>query len=114
MTPERQRIKLAEWDGWSEPRTGPYGRLYMFKDNAGLGSQPPAYLSDLDAVHGLLPKLTEDQLWKCIEHLVGWKPATPHGFPILSRSESIKLATATAGEWCEALLKTLGLWEETK
>lgn len=102
MKPEQQRIKLAKLDGWEYVPETERCPAHWWKNTDGchISTHDNGYFtfysSDLNAVHGLLLKLTEDQLWKCIEHLVGWRPAGPHGFPILSRSQSIKLAKATA------------------
>lgn len=121
MTPEQQRIALAEWAGWKRPdhpdvmkvKEGwtkpeawwmcPQGVL-RFKHDI------PDYLNDLNAVHELEEKLTfeqaeqfEDELChivvKCNEQQ---KKQAPWRFAV---------AHATAAQRCEALLKTLNLWK---
>lgn len=65
----------------------------------------------LDDIHRIEERLTDEELWEAIKFLVNWTPS-PSGFPLLSRSESIKLARATPGEWRPAILRALNLWEE--
>lgn len=98
MTPEQQRIALAEWAGWKKLRDGRYKKDEIVERFL------PDYLNDLNAVHDLL------------------KPErfTPPGNPSKTRfwlelvfvcGSTESTAFATAAQRCEALLRTLNLWE---
>jgi hypothetical protein len=129
MTPEAQRIALAEWEGWKAVQnTGaaggfipqsPEGESYYYT----LGATPELailklchdYLNDLNAVHELEKRLTPEQcdLYDMtLSRIVStdWPDRLPDG----------RLATepyvwiATAAQRCEALLKTLNLWKDNE
>jgi len=95
MTPEEQRIALAEWAG---------------EENH------PDYLNDLNAVHELEGKLREsshawtkygEQLQEVVNHYpVGVVPDYHRDLRNLA-----SVAHATAAQRCETLLKTLNLWK---
>jgi hypothetical protein len=81
MSPEAQRIAIAEACGWT--RYFPESTL-------------PDYLSDLNAMHEAEKVLTPEQGWEYAQNLVvdggrGW--------------------FATAAQRAEAFLRTLNLWE---
>lgn len=107
MKLEQQRIKLAEWDGWKF-KLGPNASGWRNSD--GELSPLPDYLSDLNAVHELEKKL-----------LVGYED-DPGGCELWSDYQTALILTApaylsnhaTAAQRCEALLKTIGLWEESE
>ena len=84
----------------------------------GIGHHPtephsvPDYLGDLNACHQMEQVLTDDQRWEQVKIIVGYRQAA-NGFPMLSRSEALRLQSATAAQRCEAFLRTLGLWQPT-
>lgn len=128
MTPQQQRIALAEWAGWTfihgeselDPdkdrigylagnppdsgRSAPYPQMY--KDEV------PDYLSDLNAVHELVSKLSdsqydgEDGFTATLAFVTQGKDAPELGWKFRPMQE------ATAAQRCEALLRTLGLWKD--
>lgn len=116
MSPEAQRIAIAEACGWTDPRTGPYGRLYMFKANSGIGEQPPDYPTDLNAMHEAENVLTAYQRQKhgqqlqeiLNEAVVGFVEDYARQLAGLSR-----VASATAAQRAEAFLRTIGKWPAT-
>lgn len=121
MTPEEQRIALAEWAGWkryitplhdadglvTEKRTMVRWTApgETFQKNPYWSRQEcPDYLNDLNAVHLLEKKLPDGHTyWKFIGHLDNIVKRDTLPF-IADR------ANATAAQRCEALLKTLNLW----
>ena len=110
MTPEKQRIAIAEACGWKEitglhwiplgiPPTRRHGAEYI-----------PDYLNDLNAIHEAEKVLTDEQAWKQIQIIVSYKQHAG-GFPVLSRSESVRLHSATAAQRAESFLRTIGKWK---
>lgn len=133
MTPESQRIALAEWGGWKwrlpmqskrsdRPNwlISPDGKGCAVWPNGDLGGlMPPDYLNDLNAVHELEERLDDRQREQygdllatrfCGFHYIdyeGWDGGEdPSGF--------FWMAHLTAAQRCEALLRTIGRWEEPK
>lgn len=111
MTPEEQRIALAEWAGYVELDYETQARiLYGRLGSRGALVRIPDYLNDLNDVYELEEKLTfeqaeqfEDELCHIVvkcneqrENQVPWRFAVAH---------------ATASQRCEALLKTLNIWK---
>jgi hypothetical protein len=104
MTPEQQRIAIAEACGWSlvedhldyEPFwEDPKGNMIA------VGSAThrlPDYLSDLNAMHEAEKMLNSKMLWETYKaHLLNWMTE-----PIC----------ATSRQRAEAFLRTVGRWEE--
>ena len=98
MTPEQQRIAIAEACGWVE---SPYGKW----SNDGLilrdPLNPPDYLNDLNAMHDaekILSPTSEIEWHNQLQNVCGcsWRV----------------MIRATAAQRAEAFLRTLGRWEE--
>lgn len=118
MTPESQRIALAKWAGWKfinhrigpdivDPASYPWACLSGRNPKDDTMDGLPDYLHDLNAVHELEIKLGQDLLsysyyWKLCDVVVIKDTDV----------SSLALVCATASQRCEALLKTLGLWED--
>lgn len=112
MTPQEQRIALAEWDGWShldkplrvDRGFEGWGNAYWTDYNGHARFDCPDYPSDLNAVHELEKKLTMEQARKYNEILcklvippkVLFAPS-PHSF----------LYHSSAAQRCEALCRVL-------
>jgi hypothetical protein len=117
MTPEEQRIALAEWAGWkyspsanSSIKHEAIMAWYRPGNSPWHLEQLPDYLNDLNAVHLLEKKLTfeqaeqfEDELCDIVvkyneqqENPAPWRFAVAH---------------ATAAQRCGAILKTLNIWK---
>ena len=107
MTPEEQRIAIAEACGW-KPTTD--GGIHWDSEGKPVVS-PPDYINDLNAMHEAEKVLTDEQAWKQIQIIVSYKQHAG-GFPVLSRSESVRLHSATAAQRAEAFLRTIGKWKE--
>ena len=101
MTPEKQRIAIAEacgwkhikrlqsgWHGWIEP--GPLEEL-------------PDYLNDLNAMHEAEKILTPDQRRKYVFFIFN-----------LPSSQCESNTFATAAQRAKAFLRTIGKWGESK
>jgi hypothetical protein len=132
MTPEAQRIALAEACGWKTAHNGKYCTSDLANLNLATLFDP---LNDLNAMHEAILSLTEkrtrqifemtllevcrpeicrdpdEDMFAHIEHLrtnpdayIGWFEVE-HGnaFPIIN---------ATAAQRCEAFLRTLNLWKD--
>jgi hypothetical protein len=96
MTPEQQRIAIAEACGWEPTPEG-----HFHPDNP-TGQTPPNYLNDLNAMHEAEKVLTSEQVTSYVDSLESMNErwSTP--------------AFATASQRAEAFLRTIGKWEEAK
>lgn len=65
----------------------------------------PAYTEDLNAVHRVLCGLDEDTLGSYDCHL---QRITDRAYP----KSNYAIHKATAAQWCEAILRATGKWEE--
>jgi hypothetical protein len=101
MTPEKQRIKIAEACGWTQC---PYNDTNYYVPINGTIATATDPLTDLNAMHEAEKVLTEAQripyVW-VLDELTGMDIMLT--FPILH---------ATASQRAEAFLKTLRLWED--
>ena len=113
MTPEAQRIAIAEACGFRKYERPNILLWYHPEKIAVRYCELPDYLADLNAKHEAEKTLSEGQQWQQACFIVNYHVA-PSGFPIFSRSEVILLACATAAQRAEAFLKTLGKWEDDK
>jgi hypothetical protein len=103
MTPEQQRMAIAEACGWK----------MVEQDVAGHPDNPffstiPDYLNDLNAMHEAESKALRDghSYWKFIELLDGLVKHGEHVDFVADR------ASATAAQRAETFLRTLNLWVE--
>jgi hypothetical protein len=124
MTPEAQRIAIAEACGWRNVRKEPpFDKPW----DAPLGTSPratysgegfekvPDYLRDLNAMNEAEKVLTNDDAdsgsqWSYVQQLIH-----------ITKAESMEMhrevfivSTATAAQRAEAFLRTLGKWEDAK
>lgn len=119
MTISAQRIAVAEFCGWTMMPAGKdsFGVNYEALANRGhetiLQSKLPNYPADLNATHEATQKLSKTQqdafclqLAKITGGLVKWN---------LEQMDvvAINVIDATAIQRCEALLRTIGKWEES-
>jgi len=126
MTPEKQRIKIAEACGWIlNPECDFLGKAFpqcwthddynmVFHDY-----ELPDYLEDLNAMHKAEKVLTESQQSEFADRLnslhevadLTYPDPDKQGFRKDLFSEAFHLIHATAAQRAEAFLKTLNLWE---
>lgn len=103
MSPEQQRIKIAEACGWQIQHDGPgggYCGLHPKKHSPDDSPCPlPDYLNDLNAMHA-----AEDYIpdrYDRYEYFLKRRLGDEWGY-------------ATAAQRAEAFLRTLGLWEDAE
>jgi hypothetical protein len=106
VSPELQRIKIAEACGWTVSAKGWWSHPTL-PCNGGAEPSPPDYDSDLNAMHEAEKVLNKVQGRRYHENLcevlrIGEK--WPDG---------VRLISATAAQRAEAFLRTLNLWEDT-
>ena len=111
MTPERMRIKLAEWVGWEEHNSAPQGVREGWSTwkspNGFWRADPPDYCSDLNAVRELERRLSdaEYRLYYCCVQAVVARA-------VIQRPADAYWIHASALQRCEALCRTIiNLWE---
>jgi hypothetical protein len=100
MTPEAQRIAIAEACGWTDTQIidGKYGQTDV-----------PDYLNDLNACHEMEKALTSGQRVIYADNLcIIWTGRDDRAVPIWFWIK------ATASQRAEAFLRTIGKWEEAK
>lgn len=107
MSPEAQRIAIAEACGWTKVHyeaghKPPYGN----PPGKGIGRSLPNYLNDLNAVHEAEMVLTEEQRSIYCYHLL------PNKEQAFEREDVWIGAHATSAQRAEAFLRTLNLWKE--
>lgn len=123
MTPEAQRIAIAEACGWTHLEV--YAPTYTFEQFAdserqgvpfvrGLSQQrqlmqPPDYLSDLNAMHEAEKVLPGGSCgaYACNLGIVIGQSIQPSGW-----YDAFHLMRATAAQRAEALLRTLSKWTD--
>ena len=96
MTPEHQRIAIAEACGWTTKHKG------LWVERLQTYAALPNYLNDLNAMHELEGILTNEQIEVYCSFLQ--KPQWGIWWGI----------HATASQRAEAFLRTIGKWEEAK
>jgi hypothetical protein len=98
MTPEQQRIAIAEACGW---KVHPKDRFIVIPPNAPHSVQPlhtlPDYLNDLNAMH------EAECMLECAELYEEW---------LISICKNTPIWNATAAQRAEAFLRTLNLWND--
>lgn len=124
MSPDAQRVAIAEVCGWQKiqrPLSDQEGeipghfeiRWYHPKIHTSiyplyaLPKEPPAYLTDLNAMHEAEKVLTEAQQ-KDYAHRLHPTPRRPYEF----LSDDFDMLHATAAQRAEAFLRCLGKWKE--
>lgn len=109
MTPEKQRIAIAEACGYSTFHTAASGTLIGFAD--GEQDKVPDYLTDLNAMHeAILAEAERNPLFKLGYLLELQKIVCPGSFPGM---DVFPMVEATAAQRAEAFLRTIGQWEES-
>ena len=105
MSPEKQRIAIAEACGWTNCYVNTSGFLMGFSPKEAYRDLLPDYLNDLNEMNDAEGILSEDQWWpRYYDNLADVVGGTYYQRCIVS---------ATAAQRAEALLKTLGKWEES-
>ena len=101
MTPEQQRIAIAEACGWKNGYRDPEAWHPL-----------PDYLNDLNAMHEVEKMLTKANWGGYAAELYRITDAHNHG--ISPNHHWLAVAFSTASQRAEAFLRTIGKWEEAK
>lgn len=101
MTPEQQRIAIAQACGWTgfNPDNIPDCLQYTAQAPSGKWGLIPDYLNDLNAMHEA-EKVLDSEQWHKYASLIG-----RHDYKLLLH--------ATAAHRAEAFLRTIGKWVES-
>ena len=110
MTPEQQRIAIAEHLGWKDVGTFACHSKYGYKDGDKHMSEIPDYTTDLNAMHEAEKKLIFSKRLKFGSELRKVCSVGLHGGLRVVIEECI---SATAAQRAEAFLRTIGKWTET-
>lgn len=121
MTPEEQRIALAEWAGWkyspaanSSIKHEAIMAWYRPGNSPWHLEQLPDYPNDINAVHELIHRLPsglrEVTFISKLAKVCGFDPQGENAWDRLHAGR-FAVVNATATQRCEALLKTLNLWK---
>jgi hypothetical protein len=111
MTPEAQRIAIAEFCGWTKCRLTVKGAGAPERRPSphGVPPQLPDFCNDLNAMHEAEKRLTEEQYEQFGHALIN---------KVLSHASSTAAArmvlSAPAAQRAEALLRTIGKWQTEK
>jgi hypothetical protein len=116
MTPEAQRIAIAEACGWKKA-----GHYWTRPDHKACDAlrMLPDYLNDLNAMHEAEKVLTEPNKWNYGNTLALMVLSKERAYfgekedaePNLNGFGHFALATLTAAQRAEAFLRTLGIWK---
>ena len=104
MTPEQQRIAIAEACGWTVThwKVNPFDVIATKDGTEYLLKHLPNYPFDLNAMHEA-------------EKVLTWKNQGDYAAALgRSYDGSFPHVTATASQRAEAFLRTIGKWEESK
>lgn len=132
MTPEAQRIAIAQVRGYREfpiPHLNNEQKAWALSQEQAntvtlgqwLWSLTPNYLNDLNAMHEAWRSLTDEQstkaAWMLVQVLDGFQTWTPDEYETLnvwemSLNDISDCINATPAQYAEAFLRTLNLWKE--
>ena len=115
MTPEQQRIAIAEACGWKETEAWLDGRRCFERADINAGwdfDSLPDFLNDLNAMHEAEKVLTPDTIPEYLCQL--FDVATNGRSGLYPVAENYLSHHATASQRAEAFLRTIGKWEESK
>lgn len=98
MSPEKQRIAIAEACGWAHASVEPFAH--------------PDYLNDLNAMHEAEKVLTEEQAEMYAEYMDDFvKPCFLYNYDTPYRG-IFQIMHAPAALRAEVFLRTIGKWED--
>lgn len=113
MTPEEQRIAIAEACGWK--RAAPVGQMFdnrwfnSDETEMRLTAQLPDYLNDLNACHEI-EKVLNNAEYHTYEDILGREVVyRDNGREMTGKRMNTSRISATAAQRCEAFLRVKGL-----
>ncbi len=120
MTPEAQRIAIAEACGWKNCAVSaewfgnvighpPSGWSGTMRDERLDLAEPPDYLTDLNAMHEAEKVLTSEKWTEYWHHLFDINRKYQGS---ISAPSVLYMINSTAAQRAEAFLRTLGKWNE--
>ena len=112
MTPEKQRIAIAEFDAWHHIKKLEDGTLHGILGPLRGWLPLPDYLRDLDAMHGAVARLDRESQYDSDEGFTCQLARVVHQDPDKAGWNFYELQEATATQRAEALLRTIRKWEE--
>lgn len=110
MTPERQRIVIAEACGWTEYQAHRDRVGYWYRNSHGGLEIGRDILNDLNAMHEARKSLTLRQSVDYCAELAG-VILRKAGLDPNGHCGIVPMLNATASEQAEAFLRTIGKWE---
>ena len=108
MTPEAQRIAIAEACGFTRIANGRLNPDDLWGDTQSARERVPDYLNELNAMHEAEKVLTPEQCWKYTLALAVATKAEINSDSDWRDFHAI--STATAAQRAEAFLRTIGKW----
>lgn len=118
MTPEAQRVAIAELRGWIAPfNQNSIGQLLARRSPSLHWGCAPDYLNDLNAIHeAVLTLKASEEHKKYCDVLREAVKANGVAAALLEDywTTGFRLLNATAAQQAEALLRTRNLWKESK
>ncbi len=99
MSPEQQRIAIAEACGWVKSQYGKWSNNGLILPDP---LNPPDYLNDLNAMH---------EAEKILNSESGYHGIGGYGLYLVALEHNV---SATAAERAEAFLRTIGEWKEAR
>lgn len=122
MTEREQQIAIAEFCGWKlSKETDRFGNAYYQKgeDYRRAGEFPrtatpiPDYLNDLNAIHEVVNHFSFHQRENYNAKLFQVVSGVNQSIAITEPNYIFQALNATAAQRCEALLRTIGEWQES-
>ena len=124
MSPDSQRIAIAEACGWTKCRLAIKGAGAPERGKSPYGVPPrrgyevslPNYTQDLNAMHEVEETLTEHEWNQMFEWLIHirWRDANATERHGIGKQKALSPSRATAAQRAEAFLRTIGKWEGAK
>lgn len=123
MTEQEQRIKIAEFCGWEFGEISPEdgcqlvehdGKFWGRKSVIGINRIIPDYLHDLNEIVGVCQNLSRLEKVDFTKHLIVIT-CPPDFMDFWGRRndlDAFRIANATAAQRAEALLRTIGKWQD--
>ena len=109
MTPERINTVIAEWCGWKHFGFFNGSTPAAYPPNGTAPGPVPNFFGDRNAFHAAYANLTDVQKYEYICYLLAINYCSE-----VNWSLAVDLLDAELPECCEALLRTIGRWEESK
>jgi hypothetical protein len=111
MTPEAQRIAIAEACGWASCYMEANFRLTGYPPDNTTRTKLPKYTTDLNAMHEAEKVLTREQVPEYVRYVWDQVSRTCDDYV---KAACFFIGHATAAQRAEAFLRAIGKWDDTK